>query len=312
MPTSLTNTHNNSGVIPVLDTDEVPGTRLVINEASTVNLLASTKYEIGKKPTATADSDQHRRDHSMWNNQALTDLRLDKIISNRHLYYFIKRSLDVLFASFVLILIAPVLLAVAVLIKLDSPGPIFFKQQRVGARRRHIDGQWQWQTTAFTMYKFRSMYHGVDSARHREYVQAFINNDQNAMAKQNPESQTSSSKPVYKLTNDSRITRIGHFIRASSIDELPQLFNVLKGDMTLVGPRPALQYEVAMYQPWHHKRLEATPGMTGLWQVSARSAVDFDTMVKLDIEYVETQNLLLDLKILWQTPRAVFSRSGAK
>jgi lipopolysaccharide/colanic/teichoic acid biosynthesis glycosyltransferase len=277
-------------------------------EKPTVTLRPSNKRpDESHVNTADAAQNQLKADHQM-----SADLNLNFPASDKRLYYLTKRSIDVLFAASVLVLIAPVLITIAILIRLDSPGPIVFRQQRVGARLQKIDGRWQWQRTTFTIYKFRSMYHGVDAARHREYVQAFIHNDFTAMEQQNPDTSTSNVKPVFKLTNDSRITRVGKFIRASSLDELPQFFNVLKGDMTLVGPRPALPYEVAEYQPWHLRRLEAVPGLTGLWQVSARSAVDFDTMVKLDIQYVETQNLMLDFRILWQTPGVVFSRSGAK
>ncbi len=221
-------------------------------------------------------------------------------------YYAVKRIVDVVFSFTMLLLAAPIILVIALLVKLDSPGPIFFAQERVGAQLVNVNGRKVWRRKIFKVYKFRSMFHKADSAIHRNYVQAFIRNDKQTMdAIQGEETE------VRKLVRDPRITRIGHFIRKTSLDELPQLWNVLKGDMTMVGPRPAIQYEVDIYEPWHCRRLEALPGLTGVWQVSARSSADFDEMVKLDLWYIDNKSLWTDLKLILQTPLVVFARRGA-
>lgn len=167
-------------------------------------------------------------------------------------------------------------------------------------------GQVAWDVQNFRFYKFRSMVHNADPALHRAYMQAFIQNDEAGMA-----ALQGGTTEVRKLVRDPRITRLGHFLRRTSLDELPQLWNVLKGDMSLVGPRPAVPYEVDMYEAWHRRRLEALPGITGLWQVEGRSAVNFDEMIQLDIWYVEHQSPWLDARILLKTPQAVVSSKGA-
>jgi lipopolysaccharide/colanic/teichoic acid biosynthesis glycosyltransferase len=225
----------------------------------------------------------------------------------RTAYFAVKRLLDVLIAGTALIVLALPLLCIAALICLDSPGPAIFRQQRLTARRRRGPHGEQWEIVPFTCLKFRSMVHNASPELHRAFVQAFISNDREHMvALQGEQTQEC------KLVNDPRTTRIGRLIRKTSIDELPQLWNVLKGEMSLVGPRPPIPYEVDMYQPWHHRRLRTRPGLTGLWQVTRRSAADFDEMVRLDIWYIEHQNLWLDLKILMMTPAAVFSQKGAR
>jgi lipopolysaccharide/colanic/teichoic acid biosynthesis glycosyltransferase len=223
----------------------------------------------------------------------------------RDAYFFGKRLFDLSVSAVCLALLSPVLLLAAILIRLESPGSPFFKQERIGSRRRKsADGE-KWETVPFTFYKLRTMVKGADSSPHKEYVQALIRKDQAGMAAQNGET------PTHKLVNDHRVTRLGRFLRRSSLDELPQLWNVLKGDMSLVGPRPPIAYEVEAYELWHWKRLEAVPGMTGLWQVEARSSVGFDEMVRLDTWYAEHQSLWMDLKILLKTPVAVLSMRGA-
>lgn len=224
----------------------------------------------------------------------------------RELHFALKRAMDVVLATLLLLLLSPVLIVIALLIKLDSPGTIIFTQERVGARRRFKDGQFVWERQNFRICKFRSMAHNADARLHQAYVQAFIKNDDGAM-QQLQGQQTE----VRKLVRDPRITRVGRFLRKSSLDELPQLWNVVKGEMSLVGPRPAIPYEVEVYESWHHHRLNACPGMTGLWQVTARSSADFDQMVRLDIEYIETPSIWQDIKIILKTPAAVVSSKGA-
>lgn len=219
-------------------------------------------------------------------------------------YYYCKRCLDIVLASIALILLFPVMVAIAILIKLDSPGPIFFVQTRVGSRRRSSGGYTVWEIQNFPVFKFRSMTHNADETLHRAYIKAFVAG--NAQP-------SGSGKLKYKLTDDPRITTVGHILRRTSLDELPQLFNVLRGEMSLVGPRPVPEYEVAEYrEAWHHTRLATLPGITGLWQVKARCQVEFEEMIRLDLEYINHQSLWLDLKILLLTIPAVFSEDGAE
>jgi lipopolysaccharide/colanic/teichoic acid biosynthesis glycosyltransferase len=221
-------------------------------------------------------------------------------------YFFFKRLLDILIAGAMLILLSPLILLIALLIKFDSPGPVIFKQERVGSKGKESDQGTPPDFETFTFFKFRTMRKDASSDPHRAYLQAFIQNDHKHMTEfQGNDAQTR------KLTNDARVTRLGRFLRKSSMDELPQLWNVLRGDMSIVGPRPPIPYEVEMYEPWHRKRLVAKPGLTGLWQVTARSSADFDEMVRMDIWYIEHQSLWLDLRILLKTPLSVLSMEGA-
>jgi len=210
--------------------------------------------------------------------------------------YPLKRSLDVLGAIAALLLLSPLMLVVALLVALTSPGPVIFKQVRLGKRG-----------VPFNFYKFRSMYCKVDDRIHREYVTKLIAGEREGL------NQGEATKPLYKMKNDPRITRVGRLLRKTSIDELPQLFNVLKGDLSLVGPRPPLPYEAEKYQSWHLRRmLEIKPGITGLWQVNGRSKTSFDDMVRMDLQYVRTCSLALDLKILVKTVKVVLECDGAK
>ena len=213
------------------------------------------------------------------------------------MYSVTKRALDIVGSACGLLLLSPVFLAIAIAIKLSSKGSVFFRQQRVGQFG-----------TPFVFLKFRSMYVNNDSKIHRDYVMSLIS----GTAERQPSNGNGNGHGVYKLTKDPRVTRVGSFLRKSSLDELPQLYNVLRGEMSLVGPRPAIPYEVQAYQLWHRRRvLEAKPGITGLWQVSGRSRVGFDDMVRLDVRYAVERSFLLDLKILVMTPQAVFLGEGA-
>lgn len=207
----------------------------------------------------------------------------------------IKRAMDVVGGLLALAIISPLWLAIVIAIKVSSKGPVFFRQHRVGQYGRH-----------FTFLKFRSMYVDNDPAVHKEYVTNLIN------GKATPEQSREKGESLYKLINDKRITRVGRFLRRTSLDELPQLLNVLEGEMSLVGPRPAIPYEVTAYQTWHRRRvLEVKPGITGLWQVNGRSRVKFDDMVRLDLQYAKSWTPWLDFKILLLTPRAVVMGTGA-
>ena len=206
----------------------------------------------------------------------------------------VKRTMDLMVSVIGILLISPLLLAIAVAIKLTSKGPVLFKQQRVGQFGK-----------LFTVLKFRSMYANNDHSVHKDYVMKLIKDQ----AEKNADG---SGVAVYKLTRDPRVTPLGQFLRRTSLDELPQVFNVFTGEMSLVGPRPAIPYELAAYQSWHRRRiLEAKPGITGLWQVKGRSLVKFDDMVRMDLRYASNWSLWLDLKILLMTPRAVIRGAGA-
>ena len=206
----------------------------------------------------------------------------------------VKRSIDVASASLVTVLGFPFYLAVALLIKLTSRGPVFYSQSRIGEHGE-----------VFTLYKFRTMRQGADDAIHREFTRSFIE------GRMSNSSLDEKAPSVYKLTNDPRVTSIGNFLRKTSLDELPQFINILRGEMTIVGPRPPLQYELEYYEEWHKLRLEVKPGLTGLWQVSGRSSVPFNEMVKLDLYYIEHWTLLLDFKIMMRTiPVMLFGSGG--
>jgi lipopolysaccharide/colanic/teichoic acid biosynthesis glycosyltransferase len=228
------------------------------------------------------------------------------VIRTHRLYSFLKRLLDILIAGAMLILLSPLMLLIALLIKLDSPGPVIFKQERMRPKRKEIDQGEPLDLETFTFYKFRTMRRDASSDPHRAYLQAFVQNNKHQL-----DQLQGDNDKIRKLANDSRVTRLGRFLRKSSLDELPQFWNVLLGDMTLVGPRPELPYAVEFYQPWHQKRLEAVPGITGVWQVTSRSAADFDEMVRMDIWYKEHQSLWLDIKILLKTPWSVLFMEGA-
>src|SRR5438067_5924424 len=207
----------------------------------------------------------------------------------------IKRGIDLLGATMALIVLTPVLVAVAIAIKLTSPGPVLFRQKRIGRYG-----------VPFTCLKFRSMHAANDAHIHKEYVTRFI------AGRIDPAPSEGNGKAVYKLTNDPRLTPVGAFLRKTSLDELPQFFNVLRGQMSLVGPRPPIPYELEAYDVRHRRRLvEVTPGITGLWQVNGRSRLRFDDMVRLDLRYATTWSVWLDIKILLRTPYAVFSGDGA-
>lgn len=197
-------------------------------------------------------------------------------------YRIAKRCFDLAVGSAILVLLAPVVPIVALMIRLDSPGPVFYLQKRIGRGGRPFD-----------FYKFRSMY--VDADRRQGELEKL--NEQDG--------------PIFKIKADPRITPVGRFLRRSSMDEIPQIFNVLRGDMSIVGPRPQLPAEVERYQPWHRARLAVKPGITCLWQISGRSHIGFDEWMRLDIEYLRTRGFRTDLVIFLKTVPAVMARRGA-
>jgi len=214
---------------------------------------------------------------------------------DRKSFRVMKRMMDILGSVLALVLFSPVFLLSALAIKATSEGSIFFRQRRIGQHGK-----------SFVFLKFRSMYVNNDAGVHKQYVQQLI------AGKANKQPMNGNHQGVYKLTEDPRITRVGALLRKTSMDELPQFINVLKGDMSLVGPRPPIPYEVEAYDIWHRRRLlEAKPGITGLWQVCGRSSVNFDDMVRLDLQYARTWSLWMDIKILLRTPAAVLLGAGA-
>ena len=217
---------------------------------------------------------------------------------NKRIYFRTKRLMDIVLSFMLLLLLSPMLLLIVLLIKLDSPGPAIFAQERIG---------YDWRSRKqrrFILYKFRSMCHNCDQSVHQEHVKECIRGQKGAKS-------SSNDGKLAKLTNDGRVTGVGRILRETSLDELPQLWNVLGGEMSLVGPRPVPLYEVAEYETWHKQRLEATPGITGLWQVKGRGQATLDEMARLDVEYVNRQSLLFDLKILLLTIPTVISGRGA-
>lgn len=207
---------------------------------------------------------------------------------------FFKRLIDIFASVLVVVVGFPFFLAIALLIKLTSKGPVFFSQQRIGERG-----------DVFTLYKFRTMRQDADDSIHREFTRSFIE------GRMSNSSLDEKAPSIYKLADDPRVTAVGNFLRKTSLDELPQFINILRGEMTIVGPRPPLQYELEYYEEWHKLRLKVKPGLTGLWQVSGRSSVPFNEMVKLDLYYIEHWSLLLDLKIMLRTiPVMLFGSGG--
>jgi lipopolysaccharide/colanic/teichoic acid biosynthesis glycosyltransferase len=258
---------------------------------------------------------------------------------DRATYYLLKRVLDVVVATLALVILSPAMAVIAMLILLDSGWPVFFSQERVGARRWTRGGFAYWQRTTFTCHKFRTMYKDAAPDLHCAFIKAFIRHDEEGMAavqrtckdregqdarprsrflqaflpRANGSKNTVEARDtqVYKLVDDPRVTRVGDLLRKTSLDELPQLWNVLKGEMSIVGPRPDRPYSVEDYEPWHFERLTSQAGLTGLWQINGRSQVAFEDFVHTDIEYARNQSLWLDLKILLLTIPAVLTRRGA-
>ena len=216
----------------------------------------------------------------MESREVLIDIKQE--LENKKFNLFIKRVFDIIASFCGLIILSPMLLIVSLAIKVDSKGPVFFKQKRVGK-----NGE------LFEMYKFRSMVVNAEEL------------------KENLEEQNEMSGPMFKIKDDPRITKVGKFIRKTSIDELPQLWNVLKGDMSLVGPRPSLPKEVEQFDNWMFKRLSVRPGLTCYWQVSGRNNIDFEDWMKLDVKYVEERNLWIDIKLIFKTVFVLFGDKNA-
>lgn len=207
-------------------------------------------------------------------------------------YQSAKRIVDIVMCIIGLPVLIPLALLSALAIYIDSGGPILFTQHRIGKGGRHI-----------RIYKFRTLKHQRDSTQSHAFMKAYVRGEVN---------QSQDGNQTFKAVTDDQVTRVGRFLRRTSLDEIPQLFNVIKGEMSIVGPRPNVPWEVEEYRPWHHERLEVLPGITGLAQVKGRSSITFDTLVRYDIHYIENQNLILDLKIIWWTIQSIIDRKGAE
>lgn len=227
------------------------------------------------------------------------------LFSNRKLYYIEKRALDFILSILALFFLSPIFVIIALFIALDSPGPVFFKQKRVGAHFIDIPGSERWERVDFFCYKFRSMTQNADDGIHKAYIKALVTNDENKMREMEGE-----NSHLHKLSNDKRITRVGKILRKYSLDELPQFWNVVCGDMSLVGPRPNIPYEVELYPSTYLGRFQAKPGITGLQQITARCTASLEDQVKLDLKYIELQSTWLDLSILVKTPITIFTQKG--
>jgi lipopolysaccharide/colanic/teichoic acid biosynthesis glycosyltransferase len=277
--------------------ENVPVTELLRSKVETV-----LQDSLGTKGAARIVITTHIFPES-WNQNGTerpADLKLYPDLSEKRskkrLPIVVKRGIDVLGSAFLLLILSPILAAIALAIKLTSKGPVIFEQERLGQFG-----------TKFKCLKFRTMYTDNDPRIHREYVQNFIAGQTKQVTNSN-----NNEPVVYKLTNDPRVTPVGRFLRKTSLDEFPQFFNVLRGEMSLVGPRPPVFYEFELYDYWHRRRVfELKPGVTGLWQVNGRSRTCFDDMVRLDLRYSQTWSLWLDLKILLATPLAVVAGNGA-
>ncbi len=229
-----------------------------------------------------------------WSSVTLETISTPRIAEPRAaLYPIAKRLLDIGCAAVLLVILAPFLALMALAIRLDSPGPAIFRQTRVGKWGRE-----------FTMYKFRSMFANADQEVHRKFATDYING--------NGVNKTEAGQVVYKPNGDKRVTRVGKWLRRTSLDELPQLINVLRGEMSLIGPRPAVRYEVEQYSKWHLQRLAVLPGLTGLAQISGRSGLTFEKIVRLDLLYIENRSLIFDLAILLKTIPVVLKAKCAE
>lgn len=222
-------------------------------------------------------------------------------LAQRTRYLLLKRVMDLVLCSFLLIAAAPVILFAGFLIRLESRGSAIYIQQRVGAKCRRKNGGLVWELCLFPCFKLRTMYEDADFEVHRDYLRRF----------RNGAAERGHQNAPFKLCRDRRVTKIGRWLRKTSFDELPQLLNVMRGEMSLVGPRPVPGYEVELYDRLHYDRLAAKPGITGVWQVYGRSRVTFEQMMEMDASYVRQSSLMLDMKLVAMTIVAVMFSKGA-
>lgn len=299
--TDLVGWHNEGSTFGIIFTEISLECATPITEILRTKILGALQAEFGtqraSRMTLTVhlfpDNGSSKSEESSVDTKLFPDLTGGS--ASRGIPRLVKRMIDVAGSCSLLLLFSPILTAIAIIIKLTSKGPVIFRQDRVGQFGQR-----------FKCLKFRTMYTNNDPKIHQEFVQKFIAGQKEA------KNDECSQPAVFKITNDPRITRIGRFLRKTSLDEFPQFWNVLKGEMSLVGPRPPVPYEFEVYDTWHRRRvLEVKPGVTGLWQVSGRSRTSFDDMVRLDVRYSQSWSLGLDIKILLATPRAVLFGEGA-
>ncbi|MDH3678744.1 MAG: sugar transferase [Acidimicrobiia bacterium] len=230
--------------------------------------------------------------------------------SRRGFYHRAKRLIDVTLSLLLLLAALPLFVVIAVAVKLDSRGPALFVQDRIGSQRRKVEDGHEWSIAPFRLFKFRTMVNGADATMHRQHIAAYIAGDDRRLSSGSLDPVTGELKS-YKLQQDARITRVGRILRKSSLDELPQLVNVLRGDMSLVGPRPPLAYEVDMFKAHHMGRFACLPGITGLAQIDGRCTLAFEEVIERDLEYVHNTSLIRDALILLKTVQVVMSGEGA-
>jgi len=299
--TDLIGWYRQGAILGVIFTEVNAGTDRPITEILRNKFETTLAERMGKSRSAKIAVSFHvfpeiwDKNQSGWQADSKLYPELSPTASRQHVPLLIKRMMDVAGGAALLLMLSPLLAAIAAMIKLTSKGPVIFEQERLGRFGAR-----------FKCLKFRTMYTDNDPKIHQEYIQQFISGNE-ASGNSN-----GSQQPVYKIVNDPRVTTVGRFLRKTSLDELPQFWNVLRGEMSLVGPRPPVLYEFEIYDIWHRRRiLDVKPGVTGLWQVSGRSRTRFDDMVRLDLRYCRTWSLWLDLKILISTPRAVLGGDGA-
>jgi lipopolysaccharide/colanic/teichoic acid biosynthesis glycosyltransferase len=223
----------------------------------------------------------------------VTDLINRTRVNRLFSYKFWKHIFDRIFALIVMIALSPIFALIAIMIRLDSPGSALFHREQVGENGKK-----------FTMYKFRTMRENNNDYKYKAYISSYILKDAPYTVDQN-------GQGVYKVIDDSRTTRFGTLLRKTNLDELPQVFNVLKGEMSFIGPRPDIPFAVSLYNDWHRQRLQVKPGITGLWQVSQRKELSFNEMVRLDIEYINRQSLFLDILIFFATIKVILKMDGS-
>jgi exopolysaccharide biosynthesis polyprenyl glycosylphosphotransferase len=299
--TDLVGWYKESAILGVVFTEvTVEGTRPV-TEILRARIMAALVENLGQEKAARIALSVHvfpeswDGDHSGWVADSKLYPDLNRKVSRKRIPLGLKRVIDFVGSLTILLLLSPILGVIAAIIKLTSKGPVIFEQERLGQSGAR-----------FKCLKFRTMYADNNPKIHQEFIRQFIADKKDCASKNEVQA------PVYKITNDPRVTPIGRFLRKTSLDEFPQFWNVLRGEMSLVGPRPPVPYEFEIYDIWHRRRvLEVKPGVTGLWQVSGRSRTRFDEMVRLDLRYCQNWSLWLDLKILFATPGAVFSGDGA-
>lgn len=249
----------------------------------------------------TFPDDENAEDIGKKNKDSDQSALYPELTNQRDSKRFYKRVIDVSGSIAAFIMLFPLFLLIAIIIKVTSEGPIFFRQERIGQFGRK-----------FTFLKFRTMHANNNPKIHQEYIKKFISEQKSYEANGNGNGDNGNKEGVYKIKDDPRVTPIGKLLRKTSLDELPQFINVLKGEMSLVGPRPPVAYEVDMYDLWHRRRImEVQPGITGLWQTKGRSSTTFNEMVRLDIRYIKERSLWLDIKLIILTPWVVLTGKGA-